>query len=185
MKRSGDDLGPMATATAIGACLTSPSGPTSKPTWPSSIAAPLPATGSRPAAVAVVVIDSDSDRHAATIPTRPANKRWRCSPATAASLCPAAWPARPAARRSSSPGGLPGSTPTPASGRCPAVGSTGVRPPSMPPSVRLHEEIGLDLDPTALMGVLDDYPTRSGFVITPLVFWAGGAVDQSDIEIRP
>lgn len=38
----------------------------------------------------------------------------------------------------------------------------------------LHEELGLELTPAALLGVLDDYPTRSGFVITPVVLWAGG-----------
>jgi 8-oxo-dGTP pyrophosphatase MutT (NUDIX family) len=38
----------------------------------------------------------------------------------------------------------------------------------------LHEELGLELGPTALIGTLDDYPTRSGYVITPVVLWAGG-----------
>ncbi len=37
----------------------------------------------------------------------------------------------------------------------------------------LHEEVGLSLEADALLGRLDDYPTRSGFVITPLVVWAG------------
>jgi 8-oxo-dGTP pyrophosphatase MutT (NUDIX family) len=37
----------------------------------------------------------------------------------------------------------------------------------------LHEELGLDLDSSALIGMLDDYPTRSGYVITPFVFWGG------------
>jgi 8-oxo-dGTP pyrophosphatase MutT (NUDIX family) len=35
-----------------------------------------------------------------------------------------------------------------------------------------HEEIGLELDPGAILGGLDDYPTRSGYLITPLVVWA-------------
>jgi 8-oxo-dGTP pyrophosphatase MutT (NUDIX family) len=35
----------------------------------------------------------------------------------------------------------------------------------------LHEEVGLTLGPDAVLGVLDDYPTRSGFVITPVVAW--------------
>ena len=26
-----------------------------------------------------------------------------------------------------------------------------------------------------MLGLLDDYPTRSGYVITPVVLWAGGA----------
>ena len=37
----------------------------------------------------------------------------------------------------------------------------------------LREEVGLDLDPTRVLGLLDDYPTRSGFVITPVVVWGG------------
>jgi 8-oxo-dGTP pyrophosphatase MutT (NUDIX family) len=36
----------------------------------------------------------------------------------------------------------------------------------------LDEEVGLKLGPGTLLGFLDDYPTRSGFVITPVVFWA-------------
>jgi mutator protein MutT len=39
----------------------------------------------------------------------------------------------------------------------------------------LHEEIGLDLAADAVLGRLDDYATRSGFVITPVVVWAGRA----------
>jgi mutator protein MutT len=39
----------------------------------------------------------------------------------------------------------------------------------------LHEEIGLALDPAAVLGRLDDYATRSGYVITPVVLWAGRA----------
>ena len=37
----------------------------------------------------------------------------------------------------------------------------------------LHEELGLDLPPEALLGRLDDYPTRSGFRVSPFVLWAG------------
>jgi len=36
----------------------------------------------------------------------------------------------------------------------------------------LYEELGLLLGDETVLGVLDDYPTRSGFVITPVVFWA-------------
>ena len=35
----------------------------------------------------------------------------------------------------------------------------------------LREEVGLDLDPEAVLGTLDDYPTRSGYLITPVVVW--------------
>jgi 8-oxo-dGTP pyrophosphatase MutT (NUDIX family) len=37
----------------------------------------------------------------------------------------------------------------------------------------VEEEIGLTLSPDSLLGQLDDYPTRSGYVISPFVFWAG------------
>ena len=37
----------------------------------------------------------------------------------------------------------------------------------------LAEEVGLVLDATAVLGCLDDYSTRSGFVVTPVVAWAG------------
>jgi 8-oxo-dGTP pyrophosphatase MutT (NUDIX family) len=40
----------------------------------------------------------------------------------------------------------------------------------------LAEEVGLTLDETAVLGCLDDYPTRSGFVVTPVVAWAGPVV---------
>jgi 8-oxo-dGTP pyrophosphatase MutT (NUDIX family) len=39
----------------------------------------------------------------------------------------------------------------------------------------LREEIGLALDASHVLGRLDDVPTRSGFVITPVVVWAGPA----------
>jgi len=36
----------------------------------------------------------------------------------------------------------------------------------------VREEIGLELAPEAILGWLDDYPTRSGYLITPIVVWA-------------
>lgn len=39
----------------------------------------------------------------------------------------------------------------------------------------LDEEVGLRLDAGAVLGTLDDFVTRSGFVITPVVVWAGAA----------
>jgi 8-oxo-dGTP pyrophosphatase MutT (NUDIX family) len=44
----------------------------------------------------------------------------------------------------------------------------------------INEELGLVIDPDAVMGRLDDYATRSGFVITPVVVWVG-----VDVELRP
>jgi 8-oxo-dGTP pyrophosphatase MutT (NUDIX family) len=44
----------------------------------------------------------------------------------------------------------------------------------------LAEELGLVLGPDAELGLLDDYPTRSGYVITPVVLWGG-----ADPELVP
>ena len=44
----------------------------------------------------------------------------------------------------------------------------------------LHEDLGLDLGDDAVLGRLDDYTTRSGYVITPVVLWADG-----DVELTP
>lgn len=41
----------------------------------------------------------------------------------------------------------------------------------------LHEEVGLQLAPDRVIGTLDDFTTRSGFVITPVVIWGGDRVD--------
>ena len=35
----------------------------------------------------------------------------------------------------------------------------------------LREELGLDAGPETILGVLDDYPTRSGYAIAPVVAW--------------
>jgi len=37
----------------------------------------------------------------------------------------------------------------------------------------LSEEIGLVLREDDILGTLDDYPTRSGYLVTPLVAWGG------------
>jgi 8-oxo-dGTP pyrophosphatase MutT (NUDIX family) len=39
----------------------------------------------------------------------------------------------------------------------------------------LEEELGLKLAAGAVLGLLDDYPTRSGYLITPVVVWAAGS----------
>lgn len=44
----------------------------------------------------------------------------------------------------------------------------------------LEEEVGLRLGEGDLIGRLDDYPTRSGYVISPFVFWA-----PADAEPQP
>jgi 8-oxo-dGTP pyrophosphatase MutT (NUDIX family) len=40
----------------------------------------------------------------------------------------------------------------------------------------LAEEVGLTLRPESVLGLLDDYGTRSGFIITPVVVWGGARV---------
>ncbi len=36
----------------------------------------------------------------------------------------------------------------------------------------VQEELGLCLSADDMLGILDDYPTRCGYLITPVVFWA-------------
>ncbi|MGV9823966.1 MULTISPECIES: NUDIX hydrolase [unclassified Gordonia (in: high G+C Gram-positive bacteria)] len=49
----------------------------------------------------------------------------------------------------------------------------------------LREELGIALTPDTVLGLLDDYPTRSGFVITPVVCWADetGEPDPNPAEV--
>lgn len=44
----------------------------------------------------------------------------------------------------------------------------------------LDEELGMRLDASAVIGRLDDYGTRSGYVMSPVVIWGGG-----EFEIVP
>jgi 8-oxo-dGTP pyrophosphatase MutT (NUDIX family) len=44
----------------------------------------------------------------------------------------------------------------------------------------LREEVGLDCCDENVLGLLDDYPTRSGFRITPVVVWA-----PHELVLRP
>jgi 8-oxo-dGTP pyrophosphatase MutT (NUDIX family) len=46
----------------------------------------------------------------------------------------------------------------------------------------LDEEVGLRLGESAVLGLLDDYPTRSGYCITPVVLWAG---DNPHLQPNP
>jgi 8-oxo-dGTP pyrophosphatase MutT (NUDIX family) len=41
----------------------------------------------------------------------------------------------------------------------------------------LDEEVGLRVGADAVLGLLDDYPTRSGYLITPVVVWAAGTAN--------
>jgi 8-oxo-dGTP pyrophosphatase MutT (NUDIX family) len=49
----------------------------------------------------------------------------------------------------------------------------------------LFEELGLALQTSDVLGLLDDYPTRSGYLITPVVVWAAGgtAISPNPTEV--
>jgi 8-oxo-dGTP pyrophosphatase MutT (NUDIX family) len=49
----------------------------------------------------------------------------------------------------------------------------------------LREEVGLALETSAVLGLLDDYPTRSGYLITPVVVWADkkAAISPNPAEV--
>lgn len=137
-----------------------------------------PLDGRRHAAVAVVVVDSDAERDG-TDPTDPSTIDMGVVPGAepgldgtvggvsggaAFLLC------RRTSRLSSHAGqwALPGGRLDP--------GETVVDAARR----ELDEELGLRLGADAVLGVLDDYPTRSGYVITPVVLWGGG-----DVELSP
>ena len=50
----------------------------------------------------------------------------------------------------------------------------------------LQEELGLELGPDDVLGQLDDYPTRSGYLITPVVAWAADSakLTPNPAEVR-
>ncbi len=49
----------------------------------------------------------------------------------------------------------------------------------------LAEELGLKPTPDDVLGLLDEYPTRSGYLITPVVVWAGAkaAISPNPAEV--
>jgi 8-oxo-dGTP pyrophosphatase MutT (NUDIX family) len=127
--------------------------------------------GRRHAAVAIVVVDSDAVRHGDDHHPA-ARERLRDLPGATEELSgsiagtaggPAVLLTRRAAKLRAHAGqwALPGGRVD--DGETPA--DTARR--------ELHEELDLLLPDDALLGCLDDYPTRSGYVITPFVFWGG------------
>ena len=143
----------------------------------------LPLDGRRHAAVAIVVIDSDAERDGEEpvpegaidmsgvpgggrgIDGRPLDGRMvGVSGGASILLCRRSIGMRRHAGQWALPGGRldPGETPLDAALR------------------ELDEELGLRLGPDDVIGRLDDYSTRSGFVISPFVLWAAG-----DPEVVP
>lgn len=132
----------------------------------------LPLDGRRLAAVAVVLVDSDADRHGH-------DPGWETSarldqipgvdPGTLTGLVggtaggPAFLLTRRTGRLNRHAGqwALPGGRVDPGEDALAAARR------------ELHEELGLALDEGTVLGQLDDYPTRSGYVIRPFVLWGG------------
>jgi 8-oxo-dGTP pyrophosphatase MutT (NUDIX family) len=110
--------------------------------------------GRRRAAVALVCTEAG---HGAGLPGLPAHADWCCDAALL--LTRRASTLRAHAGQWALPGGRidAGETPEQAALR------------------ELHEELGLLLPAEAVLGRLDDYATRSGYVITPVLVWGGAA----------
>jgi 8-oxo-dGTP pyrophosphatase MutT (NUDIX family) len=135
----------------------------------------VPLEGRRHAAVAIVVVDSDAERHGddphhvaleslSVIPSDITGLDGRLQGVAGGAaflLC------RRAARLNahSAQWALPG-------GRLDAGES-----PEEAALRELDEELGVALPESSILGLLDDYPTRSGYVITPVVVWGGGELD--------
>lgn len=139
----------------------------------------VPLEGRKHAAVAIVVVDSDAERHAddphvvsreemAVIPgvddevlARLDGRLQGVAGGAAFLLCRRA----PRLSSHSAQWALPGGRIDEGEGPVEAA----LR--------ELDEELGVRLGDDAVLGLLDDYPTRSGYVVTPVVIWGGGELD--------
>ncbi len=110
----------------------------------------------RHAAVCIAIID---EGHGADLPLLPIHKQW--SQQAALLLTRRSGHLRSHAGQWALPGGRidAGETPEQAALR------------------EMQEEVGLQLDAQSILGRLDDFVTRSGYQITPVVVWAGAARD--------
>ena len=106
-----------------------------------------PLDGRRHAAVAVVLVDSDPERHR--------GETLGVAGGASVLLCQRALRMTRHAGQWALPGGRidAGETPLEAALR------------------ELDEELGVRVEPQGVVGWLDDYATRSGYVITPVVLW--------------
>jgi 8-oxo-dGTP pyrophosphatase MutT (NUDIX family) len=106
----------------------------------------------RRAAVAVTVTDTG---HGADLPGLPRHREWQPEPALILTRRSAMLRNHPG--QWAFPGGRidPGETPVQAALR------------------EMHEEVSVQLDDAAVLGRLDDFVTRSGFVMSPVVVWGG------------
>ncbi len=132
----------------------------------------LPLEGRRRAAVAVVVVGSDRERHGEDPHPAGADRLLDIPGAEGLSLTgsvagTAGGPAVLLTRRAAGMRAHGGQWALPG-------GRVDEGEEAVAAAVReLHEELGLDLGHGDVLGVLDDYPTRSGYVITPFVLWGG------------
>lgn len=110
------------------------------------------APGARFAAVAVTVTDAG---HGADLPGLPRHPTWQSAAAVILT------------RRSASLRSHPGQWALPG-GRI-----DGGETPEQAALRELHEEVAVALCPGDVLGRLDDFHTRSGFVMTPVVVWGG------------
>jgi len=113
-------------------------------------------TGARAAAVAVAITDS---ARGADLSGMPRHERWH--PGAALILT------RRSLKLRSHPGqwALPGGRIDPGE----SAEQTALR--------EMREEVGLSLDESSVLGRLDDFVTRSGFIMTPVVIWAGARLE--------
>lgn len=117
-----------------------------------------PLEGRRHAAVAVVVVDTDAHRHEV------GGRLQGVTGGASFLLCQRAHRLNSHSAQWALPGGRldPGES----------VEQAALR--------ELDEELGVSLPETSVLGLLDDYPTRSGYVISPVVVWGAG-----DLDLRP